>query len=249
MLLSFAWLITKDRLDRYPVDERETTAIPGQIQETATFSYQPVNNSRFDLQSLKYFNEIAFQSEHTPVEPFIRKWRSDIVVRVEGTPTYEDRQSVTAMLNQLNQLQDQVTLKEDLFDANLIIRFQPEETFHDINQNYEPVNLGYFWLRWIDNEIYAGNILIDSKATTQSQRDALIKEELTQAMGLMNVSSTHADSVFNDDQGKLVDDLAEIDRELVRMLYSPEIKPSMSPDEALTILSQIARQPEEPDDS
>lgn len=233
----FAWQLIRP-------DDAEIS-IPRQTTDNTfaprPFIYQPVPDNQFTLEELKYFDEIAFTAEHQVLEPAIRKWVDDLVIRIEGAPTQQDLEAVDAVIAQLNDLQDEVRLRKNVFSANVVIRFAPEDTFHTYNQRYVPTNYGFFWARWIDNQIYAANILIDNSVTSQEARNALILEELTQAMGLMNASSTHPDSVFNDDRGLLRQTLAPIDRQLVRMLYHPQIKPAMTPDEALTVLSQLSQ--------
>jgi hypothetical protein len=211
---------------------------PLNVVETEPFTVNIIAGGRYTLEDLTYFQEIAFGSEHQYLEPKIRKWAANIQIRVEGDPTAEDLITLKTIIDEINTLQNSIELSIDYFESNMIISFQPEKTFKDSYERYRPFNPGYFWVRWINEEIYHANILIDSDSITQATRNAIIQEEITQSLGLMNTSSRFPDSLFNDDKLTTGHGLSDMDRKLVGMLYQPDIKPGMSVEEALTVLSQ-----------
>lgn len=234
----FAWQVLDDRRPTVPQYPPEATK-----QVTTRKSYSPVDGGLYSADELGYFQEVAFGSEHVHISPVIRKWTEDINVRIEGEPTGEDLLTLKRAIDLLNQLQDEITLKIDYFQTSIVISFQPESTFVNAHAKYQSVNPGFFWVRWIEEEIYSGTVLIDSE-DTQAHRNAMIAEELTQALGLMNHSSRYPDSIFNDAQIVANQTLSLMDKKMVTMLYRPELKPGMSVDEALTVLSEL-RHPEE----
>lgn len=235
LIAVFLTLLWKENTTSNQSAPRSRSATP----VISPITIKPIENSLYSLEELHYFQEIAFNSEHANLTPRIRKWAKDIVVRIEGGTTGEDLRAIEQTLREINTLQGAVTASAGYFDANLIIRFAPESTFKKWHGKYPPTNLGYFWVRWVDEEIYNANILIDTKNTTQDDRVGLIKEEMTQIMGLMNTSSRYKDSIFNDDSNYYQPHLSSLDKKLVEMLYRPEIAPSMRPAEALFKLSQI----------
>ncbi|MCX7286663.1 MAG: DUF2927 domain-containing protein [Rhodobacterales bacterium] len=70
-------------------------------------------------------------------------------------------------------------------------------------------------------------------------RLSCIHEELTQGLGLPNDSPRARPSIFNDDEEFAL--LTDQDELMLRMLYSPELRPGMSPAEALPIVESLAR--------
>jgi Protein of unknown function (DUF2927) len=70
-------------------------------------------------------------------------------------------------------------------------------------------------------------------------RLSCLHEELTQGLGLPNDSPRARPSIFNDDEEFAL--LTDHDELLLRMLYSPELRPGMSPDEARPIVETLAR--------
>jgi Protein of unknown function (DUF2927) len=70
-------------------------------------------------------------------------------------------------------------------------------------------------------------------------RLSCLHEELTQGLGLPNDSPRARPSIFNDDEEFAL--LTDQDELLLRMLYSPELRPGMSPEEARPIVETLAR--------
>jgi len=70
-------------------------------------------------------------------------------------------------------------------------------------------------------------------------RLSCLHEELTQGLGLPNDSPRARPSIFNDDEEFAL--LTDHDELLLRMLYSPELRPGMSPEEARPIVESLAR--------
>jgi len=70
-------------------------------------------------------------------------------------------------------------------------------------------------------------------------RLSCLHEELTQGLGLPNDSPRARPSIFNDDEEFAL--LTDQDELLLRMLYSPELRPGMSPAEARPIVESLAR--------
>ncbi len=186
-------------------------------------------------EKIQFFEEVAFGTEYDDTDPVIRKWEDNINIRVEGSPTPDDLIALKATMDEINALQDAIQLQLSFFESNVIIKFVPESTFKQELTQYQPVNEGFFQAFWIDNVIYRAVVLIDSSDASTSIRSSLIREELTQAQGLMNDSHDHALSLFNDFQG-FVPEYAPIDRQLIQMLYQPDIKPGMSRLEARAVL-------------
>jgi Protein of unknown function (DUF2927) len=70
-------------------------------------------------------------------------------------------------------------------------------------------------------------------------RLSCLHEELTQGLGLPNDSPRARPSIFNDDEEFAL--LTDQDELMLRMLYSPELRPGMSASEARPIVESLAR--------
>jgi Protein of unknown function (DUF2927) len=70
-------------------------------------------------------------------------------------------------------------------------------------------------------------------------RLSCLHEELTQGLGLPNDSPRARPSIFNDDEEFAL--LTDHDELLLRILYSPDLRPGMTPEEARPIVFSLAR--------
>jgi len=70
-------------------------------------------------------------------------------------------------------------------------------------------------------------------------RLSCLHEEMTQGLGLPNDSPRARPSIFNDDEEFAL--LTDHDELMLRILYSPELRPGMTPDEARPIVESLAR--------
>ena len=73
------------------------------------------------------------------------------------------------------------------------------------------------------------------KTQAEIYRRHLLREELTQSLGLMNDSNQYPESIFYAPWTD-VTVFADIDRMLISMLYRPDIDVNMNADEVLEVL-------------
>ncbi|BAU41752.1 DUF2927 domain-containing protein [Leptolyngbya sp. O-77] len=191
---------------------------------------------------IDYFTEVALGSEWGNNAPLIRRWNTNLRIRVTGTRTAEDDATIRQVMQELNELLNGsgVQLVRDDRNPNVEIIYAPESQFRQLEPNYVPGNLGFFWVRWNSSVInYARILITNTNRVTQRERSHLLREELTQVLGLMRDSNRYPNSIFY--QGWTdVTEYAEIDRTLIRMLYHPQLRPGMTRSQAVAVLRTLA---------
>lgn len=189
----------------------------------------------YDASVIDYFLEIAMGAEFNNSAEVVRKWESDIRIRVNGNPTAADLQTLRSIVDEINGMN--LTIRMQIVDQNPNVEmyFVPEQQFSRYEPNYRPVNMGYAWVRWSNYQISSASILISTTGVNQQERSHLIREELTQAMGLLQDSYRYPDSIFY--QG-WTDTTAytALDRKVIQLLYSPTIQTGMSRDQVMATL-------------
>lgn len=190
--------------------------------------------SSFTAKEIQYFMEVAMGSEYGDGSPRIRKWSGDVRIQSMGKPTAEDLRTLQSVVSEINALTNgQIRLQLVTSNPNLTLRFVPESQFARYEPAYVPVNYGFFATSWdTSNRIYRANVLITTTGVTQKERSHLIREELTQSLGLMRDSYRYANSMFYQPWTD-VTQYAEIDKALIQMLYSAQIQPGMTPAQVL----------------
>jgi hypothetical protein len=196
------------------------------------------NANNFTQEEIDYFTEIVLGAEFGDEAPVIKKWTKNIRIKVGGEPTEEDLQTINNIVGDLNGLIAGIKIKLVDKNENLVIAFSPKSEFSAIDPNYVPPNYGFFWALWHDDNfvIHDASILISSAEVTQQERSHLIREELTQSLGLMNGSDKYNDSIFFQEWTE-VTDFSEIDKAVIKLLYLNTIKPGMSKEQVLKILN------------
>jgi hypothetical protein len=195
----------------------------------------------FTQEQINYFMEIAMGSEFdSNGNSKIRKWQSDVRIQYFGTPTQADLATLKTVIEEVNGLiGGAIRLQLVQNNPNVRIRFVPEPQFRNYEPRYVPVNFGFFATNWdAKGTIQNANILINSQGITQKERSHLIREELTQSLGLMRDSYKYSNSMFYQPWTD-VTQYAEIDKALIRMLYSPNIQTGMTRTEVLTAMRTL----------
>lgn len=186
-----------------------------------------------------YFKEIVFAGEFQDLEPMVRKWNQPVRVRLFGDYHDADLNTLFQVLGELKRLTDG-RLRWEVVDEdhNLAVHFIPENTFSRYAPVHESDVQGYFMISYGDRgEIRTASVLVSTNPKlTRAERDHLIREEITQALGLINDSPRYPDSIF---QVAWTDtrSYAPIDEALIRLLYHPAVKSGMSERELVRILS------------
>jgi hypothetical protein len=199
----------------------------------------PENESsllQHNTEAIDYLSEIGFGVEYGSSDPVLHRWAHDIRIKVYGAPTAADINALNQVVAELNQLINGLTLSVTQGESEIEIYFVPESRFSTIEPQYIPVNLGFFRVWW-DSQgvIYRARILITSEGVTQQERAHLIREELTQSLGLFKDSWRYQESIFY--QGwTATNEYAPVDRTAIGFLYSPELRPGMTLTQAQAIL-------------
>jgi len=187
--------------------------------------------------ALDYFVEVAFGPEFGGGSPEIRKWTQDVRISVNGDPDAADLEALDAVIADLNALIGPIRIEIVEVYANVDLWFAPEAEFSEIEPNYVPVNMGFFWVYWSpEGAITSSRVLISTTGLTQAERNHIIREEVTQSLGLMNDSYSYEDSTFYQGWTE-TQAYSVIDEFVIEMLYLAEILPGMDVDEALAVLT------------
>ncbi len=190
---------------------------------------------------IAYFREIAGGAEFNPDVGVIHRWDHDVRITVHGDATEADLVMLRGIVGELNVLVEDVEIGIVPAGGNVDLHFAPQETFGDIEPNYIPGNSGFFWVTWnAEGAIEFARVLVASEGVNQEERAHLIREEITQCLGLMNDSWEYTDSIFY--QGWTAGlEYTTIDRAIVEMLYRAEVQPGMSVDAAVAVLQTLNR--------
>jgi len=194
----------------------------------------------FTVKELEYFAEIAFGTEfgYVSKNPRLLYWRSDVKVQLNGKYTIDDSIEILKVIEELNKLIDPIELKLVRRRGNLNVHFDCQASFQSF-PHYVSGNAGFFSV-----ERYAffpkAYALIDINKK-EVVRKHLIREEITQILGLRKDSWLYPESIFYQGWSETTE-YAEIDRQLIRLLYNCNLPYGMKKSEFVQIINNLKNQ-------
>lgn len=186
------------------------------------------NNSISQIDSNEvnaYFNEIALKNEfESTVLTKPNKWNSDIKIYIKGDRKEYLVLELVKIISELNDLIETINISivSDSTQSNMPIFFGSMEEYNTIfpySKKYSnQLGLGSIWTN-SNNEIYFAKIFVDTKNQLSiSEEKHVLREELTQCLGLPNDSWKYPNSIFY--QGwTSITEYSAIDKTLIKKLY------------------------------
>lgn len=180
----------------------------------------------------EYFFEIALGTEFGGGADRINKWNGPIRVSMTGQAEETDRSALMQVLEDLNAIVPHLDIRMGEQAPNLFIQIIPHKAFirHTYLSNADE-NLGLFFYDADDHGIIRKAEVLIASDMAPGERSHLLREELTQALGLGQDSWRYPNSIFY--QGwTAVQRYSPMDARILQMLYDPDVKPNMSRAEA-----------------
>ena len=179
------------------------------------------DKTKYSQETVEYFDEVAMGTEDGRRYDHITRYTTDVKIYMEGhQPQYivDELNSIVSELNSIiNTIDVQVTNSKS--DANMIISIGSLDKIKNEypvfkNTIYENANAGF----GIGTN-YSNVFLNTNNIRSVQHAKHVLREELTQAMGLTNDSYKYPESVFYEGVSE-VTEYAPIDRELIDILYN-----------------------------
>jgi len=195
----------------------------------------------YTADEIDYLQEIAFGFEYGTASEVIRKWAENPRIQLFGVPTVEDMAVLEGVVGELNGLMEEVQVELVESDPTVEVHFAPVSDFPSILPSYVPGNLGYFYVSFDGfGNINRSVVLLASEGVDQEGRSHLIREEITQILGLSKDSGTYPNSIFYS-TWTTTQHFDPIDEVLVEMLYRPQLLPGMAYRPAVDVLRTLVR--------
>ena len=192
----------------------------------------------------QYFCEIALSSEFGRKYHKVRKWTKDVTLYVEGQPSFRLESELLQILAELNELIDPIRLirVKDKRAANIILLFGSADEYVSLERHARSRVKDNWGLVYVfpnlRGEIKRGSLFVDIyRAKQERAQRHLLREEFTQALGLLNDSWEYEESIFY--QGwTTTTQYSDLDKTIIKMLYDKRIKPGMKFKKVLSILKE-----------
>lgn len=148
--------------------------------------------------TIEYFLDLAFGAEYGVSTNLLRTWHTPLRLVIHGDPAPEDLSAVSQVVEELNVLlqNTEIRLQPTDPDPNVRIRYIDQAGFDWYAPPHARRYAGYVVVRWNEvSQIEEADILI-RKSLSPTRRAHVLREELTQALGLLNDSYVYPQSIF-----------------------------------------------------
>lgn len=201
--------------------------------------------SPYQNQVLDYFTDVALGFEIGSTSQVTRKWKREIKVFVGGDKTTEMMNELDAIISELEALSDQldISITTDTLQSNFYVYLGTASGFVErfpTAEQHVASNWGLFYVYFNGaNEITGAVMYVDLVRTTQAEaRKHLLREEFTQALGLARDSDLYPESIFYG-PWTVTTTYAPIDRDLVKLLYHPDVATGLNETQVRSLLPDI----------
>jgi hypothetical protein len=192
-----------------------------------------------------YFNEICMGAEYVYTIPVTRKFDKPAKLFLVKDSSYsEQTKFVTRVLKEFNQLTTdgfKIKLTKDSATANMHLFLCSRKNLKNIprfaNVPEDKVVFGHFDSRFNNNIITDAVLFVNTTKPLLRQKEAIL-EEIVQSVGFFRDSDFYSNSVFY--QYKYSSNIKTLtlsvqDKEIIRLLYSPNMKAGLTKRQAMDI--------------
>lgn len=202
--------------------------------------------SAYNLSVVNYFKDVALGFEFGGASEITRRWTNDMKVFVGGNPTLELQAELEMIVNEINDLSTTgftIEIVNDTLQSNYYIYFGSGSSYADIfpsQSSFVANNFGLFSIFWNgSDELFKGYMYVDIFRATLTEQKHILREELTQSLGLGNDSPLFAESIFQQDFTTKTTEYAQIDEDLIRLLYHPDMRIGLNKNQVDEVLRDI----------
>lgn len=190
---------------------------------------------------IEYFKDIALGFEFGSASEITRRWENDVNLFIGGNISEANSNEINKIKDEINELittNISFNIVNDSINSNHYLYIGLPDDYNSIFPDNSINQIGSFWLYWDSNNSFNNSrAFIDSRVSITLQKH-LLREELTQSLGLAKDSYTYPESIFYQDQS-LTTEYAEIDKELIKLLYHPDMSTGLNASEVESVILEI----------
>jgi len=174
-----------------------------------------------------------------------RKWDGEMKVFIGGEPSLELLAEFEKIRDEINELASdgfEVTVVNDSLQSNYYIFFGTGTKYAELFPDESTLvnsNWALFYVFWnSQNQFSSGHMYVDISRADLIIQKHLLREELTQSLGLAIDSPRYIGSIFQSAWTSTIE-YAPIDKDLIRLLYHPEMFVGLNETQVDKVLREI----------
>ncbi len=194
---------------------------------------------------IQFFLSVAMGSEFGSNVSKSKKWKDPMQIYISGNASPDLLEELEDIISEINalcsdgfyieQVQDSLLSNYHIFVGNPTAYAKMYPT--SLEMLFQ--NNGLFTIHYNDEYvIYKGNMYVNSEDTFLQEQKHLLREELTQSLGLANDVKYYPKSIFYYKRS-LTTEYDKLDMEIIRLLYHPGFLSGLSPNASESALRNI----------
>ncbi len=237
--------ITKFDFENEAIITGKIEVISGELRSELIFKITLSSFSTYELEVIDYFKEIALGFEFGSASQITRRWENDMRIFVGGSPSASLSSELDKIIEEINDLTTSFSVRtvSDSSQSNYYIFFGSASDFGNIFPDQSGLaqsNWGLFFLFWNSaNQLNSGYMYVDIFRASSLEQRHLLREELTQSLGLARDSDQYSESIFQQSFNTKTTQYAEIDEDLIWLLYHPDMSVGLNSVEVDKVLRSI----------
>ncbi|GAA3553859.1 DUF2927 domain-containing protein [Snuella lapsa] len=211
----------------------------------------------YEKELISYFKEIALHSEYDDNPNKVIKWAEPMALYIVKEEEFKPQMSfVKKTINEINLLATdgfKIVLTDNPLKSNCILYLCKKNKVAELDQyfyemlndgiDYDISGLAYSEFATNTNIIDKSLIFINSEYSLSVQESTIL-EEITQSLGLAFDSKVYPNSIFYKDKSKQknrVREYLQLDKDVIRLLYHPKMKPALDSFEVNRVIKRILK--------
>lgn len=194
---------------------------------------------------ITFFKSIAIGSEFGDKSPIVKKWKTDMKIFVGGTPSDTLLGELDLIIEEINEyMTDDISVEivQDSIESNYYIYFGTSSNYAKKYSFLAPLiveNKGLFTI-YHDRDywIYRGHMYVDMERSLIDEQLHILREELTQSLGLANDIPHDPLSIFYKGDSR-TRAYSQMDIEVIRLLYHPTLIAGLSEESVQGVLEEL----------
>ena len=218
--------------DQSLFDINSTSSLSAEVEVTSgsvTELGEITVNLRLPEETISYFKDIALGFEFGNSSMITRKWVTNMKVFVGGSPSNTLISELNTVIADLNELTTDFAIEivSDTLESNYYVYFGSGSDYAKIFPSVSSLvgsNWGLFSIFWNgSNQLFRGYMYVDIFRANVLEQRHLLREELTQSLGLARDSPQYSESIFQQSFDTKTTEFSEIDEDIISLLYHPDM--------------------------
>jgi len=203
--------------------------------------------SEYEINVIDYFKDVALGFEFEDASRITRKWNSEVNISIGGAVNDELINELEKIKTEINELATdgfKINIVNNSSQSNYYIFFGSGSDYAQLypsQTNFVDSNWALFSVFWnSQNQLTSGHMYVDINRANLAEQKHLLREELTQSLGLARDSQKYLESIFQS-AWTTTTEYTSIDSDLIRLLYHPDMSIGLTEAQVDVVLKGILR--------